>query len=297
MVHLLERDPGVGEHLLDRRRVRDRVHWVGIQRLDHRPDAAPGDAGGDERVGVGELEQACLDTHPAADQVLAELDDAGLALVRGHELGQLGPAGDELEASPRIGLDRGRRGQRDRDALADGTNRPEQCRHRLGCQALAACRVVGMYVHDPGAGVDGRSGGGGDLVGRPGDRGVLGPSPRTVERGLQERCHRVSAARRARGAAPWSSPSLAPSVRSPGSTTRRARSPKAEVQCRYTSPTGFSGVPPPGPAMPVVEIASCAPVAASAPRAIASAHSAETAPCCSRSAAGTPSIACLISFA
>ena len=48
---------------------------------------------------------------------------------------------------------------------------------------------------------------------------------------------------------------------------------------RKTSPTGFSGVPPSGPAMPVTATATSAPSAARAPAAIAAAVSADTAPC------------------
>ncbi len=63
----------------------------------------------------------------------------------------------------------------------------------------------------------------------------------------------------------------------------------------YTSPTGFSAVPPPGPAMPVTETATSAPSRARAPAAIAAAVSAETAPCRRNRSAGTPSSRCFTS--
>ena len=67
--------------------------------------------------------------------------------------------------------------------------------------------------------------------------------------------------------------------RSPGKSKRRSRSPIGPLACRKTSPTGFSSVPPPGPATPVTDTATSAPSRSRAPRAIAAAVSAETAPC------------------
>src|SRR5436190_2513863 len=65
--------------------------------------------------------------------------------------------------------------------------------------------------------------------------------------------------------------------------------------CRNTRPTGFSALPPPGPAIPVAEIPTSALSRSRMPCAIASAASAETAPW-SRSTAGeTPSSRVLIS--
>ena len=59
----------------------------------------------------------------------------------------------------------------------------------------------------------------------------------------------------------------------------RAARPVGPEACRKTSPTGFSAVPPPGPATPVTATAMSAPSRARAPLAIAAAVSAETAPC------------------
>lgn len=46
-----------------------------------------------------------------------------------------------------------------------------------------------------------------------------------------------------------------------------------------TVPTGFSGVPPPGPAIPVVATEKSVSSLSNTPAAIASAHSLLTAPC------------------
>ena len=52
-------------------------------------------------------------------------------------------------------------------------------------------------------------------------------------------------------------------------------------------PTGFCGVPPPGPAMPVMATQTSAPVRSRTPSAIATATGSLTAPCASMSDAGT----------
>ena len=63
-----------------------------------------------------------------------------------------------------------------------------------------------------------------------------------------------------------------------------------------TSPTGFSALPPPGPAMPVTETARSTGERPSAPAAIAAATSRLTAPCWAMSAIGTPSSELLASL-
>ena len=55
--------------------------------------------------------------------------------------------------------------------------------------------------------------------------------------------------------------------------------PPIEAQARCTSPTGLSGVPPPGPAIPVTETAISARAFLSAPSAMARAQASLTAPC------------------
>ena len=60
----------------------------GVKRLEQDANAPLREARLDERMRVGELQQAGLDADAAADQALTELEDPGFALVRGHELGQ-----------------------------------------------------------------------------------------------------------------------------------------------------------------------------------------------------------------
>src|SRR3954452_14697770 len=85
--------------------------------------------------------------------------------------------------------------------------------------------------------------------------------------------------------------------RSPGRSSMRASDPSGPAACRWTSPTGFSGVPPSGPATPVTATATSAPSRARAPAAIAAAVSADTAPNDASVASGTPSEAAFTSFA
>ena len=61
-------------------------------------------------------------------------------------------------------------------------------------------------------------------------------------------------------------------------TVRSSRSPPAAATLTQTVPTGFSSLPPPGPAIPVMPIPSSAPKRAIAPSASAAATSGETAP-------------------
>src|SRR5579864_7816691 len=60
----------------------------------------------------------------------------------------------------------------------------------------------------------------------------------------------------------WSAPTTERArieARSPGKLNSRPRPPSGPSACRYTRPTGFSGLPPSGPAMPVTETATSAP--------------------------------------
>src|SRR6266851_4591042 len=83
--------------------------------------------------------------------------------------------------------------------------------------------------------------------------------------------------------------------RSPGKTKSALREPAGPSACKKTRPTGFSALPPPGPAMPVTATATSTPSRSRAPDAIAAAVSAETAPCRSRTSRGTPSSRALTS--
>ena len=87
-------------------------------------------------------------------------------------------------------------------------------------------------------------------------------------------------------------------ARSPG--TRRVRSISASPDRRATQmqtvPTGLSGVPPPGPAIPVMPIPRDAPNREAAPAASAAATSADTAPYRAMSDGGTSANAALASL-
>ena len=58
-------------------------------------------------------------------------------------------------------------------------------------------------------------------------------------------------------------------ARSPGSRSSIDSSAPGAAACRWTSPTGFSGVPPPGPATPVTDTPTSAPSASRTPCAMA----------------------------
>jgi hypothetical protein len=87
------------------------------------------------------------------------------------------------------------------------------------------------------------------------------------------------------------------SVRSPGRRMPRVIvAPSRVITDQHTVPTGFSSVPPSGPAIPVIATAASAPKRSIAPAAIASATAPETAPCSSISAGSTPRSCCFASF-
>jgi hypothetical protein len=65
----------------------------------------------------------------------------------------------------------------------------------------------------------------------------------------------------------------------------------------HTVPTGFSTLPPPGPAMPDTATAHCAPSARAAPRAMARTTGSLTAPWAASNASGTPSTPLLTALA
>ena len=73
-------------------------------------------------------------------------------------------------------------------------------------------------------------------------------------------------------------------------------SPSAVARAIQTSPTGLSGVPPPGPEIPEVAIPKSLPNRSRTPSAIARTDASDTAPSLSITAAGTPSIAIFASF-
>src|SRR6266550_333742 len=77
--------------------------------------------------------------------------------------------------------------------------------------------------------------------------------------------------------------------RSPGKTKSALREPSGPSAWRKTRPTGFSSLPPPGPAMPVTATETSARSRFRAPTAIAAAVSADTAPWRDRTSGGTSS--------
>ena len=80
------------------------------------------------------------------------------------------------------------------------------------------------------------------------------------------------------------------SARSPGRRSVRViPPPSAVLTLQQTVPTGFSSVPPSGPAIPVIATAVSASKRRSAPSAIASATGSDTAPWASISSGSTPS--------
>ncbi|MEZ5420670.1 MAG: hypothetical protein R2708_25465 [Vicinamibacterales bacterium] len=66
--------------------------------------------------------------------------------------------------------------------------------------------------------------------------------------------------------------------RSPPNLTVRTRTPDGPLTARHTVPTGFSAVPPPGPATPVTATVTSTPARARRPSAIAAATASLTAP-------------------
>src|ERR671920_2058331 len=72
-------------------------------------------------------------------------------------------------------------------------------------------------------------------------------------------------------------------------SSRSATVPSASEIPTKTSPTGFSSVPPSGPATPVTESPWSVPAVFLTPSAIAFANGSETAPCWTSSSCGTPS--------
>src|SRR3954447_6480522 len=85
--------------------------------------------------------------------------------------------------------------------------------------------------------------------------------------------------------------------REPGSTTERGCRPSGPTAHRCTVPTGFSGVPPPGPAIPVTPIPTSAPKRDRAPSASAAATCVLTAPYVASISDGTPTSASLAELA
>ena len=87
------------------------------------------------------------------------------------------------------------------------------------------------------------------------------------------------------------------SSRSPKKRKVRDEVPSADASATATVPTGFSAVPPVGPAIPVMPTPRSAPARYRMPSAIARATGSLTAPWAARTASGTPKSDVFASFA
>src|SRR5437764_4329861 len=109
------------------------------------------------------------------------------------------------------------------------------------------------------------------------------------------RCHIFalrSTKSRSRSSADWVAKSLN-SARPIGQNILRCSCDDGPATAICTVPTGFSGVPPLGPAMPVTPMPYVAPQRSRMPRASATATGSETSPCWAMSAGSTPAMAVL----
>src|SRR6185503_2607573 len=107
--------------------------------------------------------------------------------------------------------------------------------------------------------------------------------------------HQARSARRSISSAAWADCHFTAS-RPPANRNRRTSTPAGDATPTKTVPTGFSGDPPSGPAMPVMATPQAVPPMRQAPRAMASATGALTAPCARMRSAGTPRRSVLASF-
>jgi hypothetical protein len=162
------------QRLLHRGRVSNRLIGVGLERFDEGSRAAVGQPSAHEGLSIGQTQQPRLDADATAHEVLAQLANAVLALVRRHELREHRPARHELEPPARLGLDARRRTQGDPDPRAQRADRLKRGRARLGCQRLATRSVVWMQVEHPSTGFSRRTSLLGEVLRGPRDSGVLG---------------------------------------------------------------------------------------------------------------------------
>jgi hypothetical protein len=184
VMNLLEGHARGAEHALHGGGVPHSVAGVRIQGLHQNPDAALSEPRGHKAPRVLEFEKAGLDAHAAADEALAELDDAGLALVGRDQFGQLGPTRDELQATARVRLDVRRGAQRDRNSGTLEPHRPQSCRAGAGGERLDPAPVTGVQVKDPRPGIHRSTRFRGELCRSPRDSRMLGLRAGPVQRGL-----------------------------------------------------------------------------------------------------------------
>src|SRR5581483_4004421 len=116
----------------------------------------------------------------------------------------------------------------------------------------------------------------------PGKRERAEEPLRAISGDATSRIHtRMSRSRARRRRPRWSAATVARSrtvSRSAGKPNSSPRPPSGLSAWRYTRPTGLSGVPPSGPAMPVTDTPTSTPRRARTPAAISAAASADTAP-------------------
>lgn len=96
MMNLFQAHACVRQYSLHRLCVCDGRSRLSVQRLDENAHATIYEPRAHEPAGVVDVEKARLDPDPARNQQLAQLDDAGLSLVSGDKVGQLGPSGGRL---------------------------------------------------------------------------------------------------------------------------------------------------------------------------------------------------------
>jgi hypothetical protein len=184
MVYLFKPHASVSENLLDSRGMGNGVIWVRVERFDHRANAAPRNPRPRKTVRILLRQESSLDAYPPGGQELAQLQDARLSLVGGHQVGQFSPSFDQCQPAPWIGLDVSRGSQRHRNARAGGADRPQRGCANGGLQGLTPARVVRVNVQRPGAGINSSAGLPCNILRGPRSGRMLAV---TVQRGLQQR--------------------------------------------------------------------------------------------------------------
>src|SRR6185503_17184058 len=239
---------------------------------------------------------------PRLRPVDAERFQAGVTSAREPRRGAALIGENEHPDAPRLAPARGL----EHDRLRPGRGGVPQDAHDrvdLRCRAAAEERERDVQVlpRDDTAARQVRRAPGGEVVQRGGRKLECEEEPKALiasdaTRGSHTSSCRLGVrTRRARCSAPTVARERTVS-RSAGSENSPPRSASGVDTWKYTSPTGFSSVPPSGPATPVTATPTSTASRSLTPVAIASATSAETAPCASIRAAGTPSSAVLTSF-
>jgi hypothetical protein len=146
MMHLLERHARPLQDNLDGGGMDRGYPGGGVQRFNQDSDASVGESRINEGSGIGDRQKTRLQPDTASEEVVAEFNDPGFALVGRHQLGKNAPRSDGRESSPGIGLDSRGSGQRDGNSGASRVDSPDRCVADLRSQGLATVRVVGVKV-------------------------------------------------------------------------------------------------------------------------------------------------------